>query len=116
MRRYFREELITGHGKTAAPNPDWAPLAKLNLTLVIYMGITRCAEIQAALLAGGKRSDTPVALVQSATGTEKAQLITTLSHLLEALAASGLSSPGIIVIGDVVRCAASVELPKANAA
>jgi uroporphyrin-III C-methyltransferase len=107
---------ITGHGKTAAHNPDWATLAKLDLTLVIYMGITRCAEIQAALLAGGKRADTPVAVVQSATGTGQAQLITTLSQLPEALAASGLSSPSIIVIGDVVRCAASVKVPKAIAA
>jgi siroheme synthase len=28
---------ITGHGKTATHNPDWATLAKLDLTLVIYM-------------------------------------------------------------------------------
>jgi uroporphyrin-III C-methyltransferase len=107
---------ITGHGKTAAHNPDWATRAKLDLTLVIYMGFMRCAEIQAALLAGGKRADTPVAMVQSATGTGQAQLITTLSQLPEALAASGLSSPSIIVIGDVVRCAASEKVPKAIAA
>ena len=58
---------VTGHGKTPAANPDWAALAKLNLTLVIYMGIARCAEIQAALLAGGKAADTPVAVIQAAT-------------------------------------------------
>jgi uroporphyrin-III C-methyltransferase len=97
---------ITGHGKTAEDNPDWATLAKLDLTLVIYMGVARCAEIQAALLAGGKRADTPVAVVHSATGSAQAQLITTLGQLPTALAASGLGSPSIIVIGDVVRCAA----------
>jgi uroporphyrin-III C-methyltransferase len=96
---------ITGHGKTPDANPDWTTLARLNLTLVIYMGIARCAEIQAALLAGGKSGDTPVAVVQSATGTRQAQLITTLSALPEALAQSGIGSPAIIVIGDVVRCA-----------
>ena len=97
---------ITGHGKTAEHNPDWATLAKLDLTLVIYMGVARCAEIQAALLAGGKNADTPVAVVQSATSAAQAQLITTLGQLPMALAASGLGSPSIIVIGDVVRCAA----------
>jgi uroporphyrin-III C-methyltransferase len=97
---------ITGHGKTAAHNPDWATLAKLDLTLVIYMGIARCAEIQAALLAGGKNADTPVAVVQSATGAAQALLITTMGQLPMALAASGLGSPAIIVVGDVVRCAA----------
>lgn len=96
---------ITGHGKTAQSNPDWATLAKLNLTLVIYMGIARCREIQAALLAGGKAASTPVAVVQSATGAAQAQLITTLGQLPEALAASEIGSPSIIVIGDVVRCA-----------
>ncbi|HWT71776.1 MAG TPA: uroporphyrinogen-III C-methyltransferase [Oxalicibacterium sp.] len=96
---------ITGHGKTPDANPDWAALAKLNLTLVIYMGVARCAEIQSALLAGGKRGDTPVAVIQSATGKQQAQLITILSVLPEALAASDIGSPAIIVIGDVVRCA-----------
>lgn len=107
---------ITGHGKTASHNPDWATLAKLDLTLVIYMGIARCAEIQVALLAGGKCADTPVAVVQSATGTGQAQLITTLSQLPVALAASGLGSPSIIIIGDVVRCASIAGLQKAIAA
>ncbi len=96
---------ITGHGKTPDANPDWQTLAKLNLTLVVYMGVARCSEIQSALLAGGKSGDTPVAVVQSATGAQQAQLITTLAALPQALAESDIGSPAIIVIGDVVRCA-----------
>src|SRR5205085_2038078 len=56
----------------------------------------------------------------SATGAGQAQLITTLGALPQALAASGLGSPSIIVIGDVVRCAAgagaNAALPEAIAA
>ncbi|HEV7855486.1 MAG TPA: uroporphyrinogen-III C-methyltransferase, partial [Herminiimonas sp.] len=96
---------ITGHGKTPEDNPDWETLAKLNLTLVIYMGIARSSEIQAALLAGGKSGATPVAVIQSATGIAQAQLITTLAELPQALAQSTIGSPAIIVIGDVVRVA-----------
>jgi uroporphyrin-III C-methyltransferase len=96
---------ITGHGKTPEANPDWTTLAKLNLTLVIYMGIARSSEIQSALLAGGKSGATPVAVIQSATGVAQAQLITTLDELPQALAQSAIGSPAIIVIGDVVRCA-----------
>jgi len=111
---------VTGHGKTAESNPDWATLAKLNLTLVIYMGIARCGEIQAALLAGGKSPSTPVAVVQSATAAAQEQLITTLGQLPAALAASRIGSPSIIVIGDVVRCAtlgaSSLLAAEANAA
>jgi uroporphyrin-III C-methyltransferase len=101
---------VTGHGKTPESNPDWAALAKLNLTLVIYMGIARCAEIQSALVAGGKSAATPVAVIQSATSHAQAQLITTLADFPDALAASGLASPSIIVIGDVVRCASIIRI------
>ena len=96
---------VTGHGKTADATPDWEALAKLNMTLVIYMGVARCGEIQKALLAGGKPASTPVAVIQSATSTTQTQLVTTLGELPQALIASGLGSPSIIVIGDVVRCA-----------
>ena len=93
--------------------PDWALLAQTNLTLVIYMGVARCREIQAALLAGGKSGATPVAVIQSATGAAQAQLITTLAALPADLAASGIGSPAIIVVGDVVRCAVPLALPTA---
>lgn len=96
---------ITGHGKTPESNPDWALLAQTGLTLVIYMGVARCNEIQIALLAGGKAASTPVAVIQSATMDAQSQLITTLGELPTALAAAQLGSPSIIVIGDVVRCA-----------
>ncbi len=97
---------VTGHEASSARMPDWALLGQTGLTLVIYMGVARCRQIQAALLAGGKAPSTPVAVIQSATGSGQEQLITTLGELSDDLASSGLGSPSIIVIGDVVRCAA----------
>jgi uroporphyrin-III C-methyltransferase len=100
---------VTGHERAddagAARMPNWALLASTGLTLVIYMGVARCRQIQAALLAGGKAGSTPVAVIQSASGAGQAQLLTTLDNLAQDLAISGLGSPSIIVIGDVVRCA-----------
>jgi uroporphyrin-III C-methyltransferase len=100
---------VTGHERGdeagTARTPDWALLAQTGLTLVIYMGVARCRQIQAALLAGGKAPGTPVAVIQSASGAGQTQLITTLGELAADLAISGLGSPSIIVIGDVVRCA-----------
>jgi uroporphyrin-III C-methyltransferase len=100
---------VTGHERGddagSARTPDWALLGQTGLTLVIYMGVARCRQIQAGLLAGGKSAATPVAVIQSATGAGQTQLITTLGALAEDLAISGLGSPAIIVIGDVVRCA-----------
>lgn len=96
---------VTGHGKDAASEPNWQALAQSRLTLVIYMGVARVEAIQAGLLAGGASPATPVAVVQSATRDNQRQLLTTLGALPEALRTSGLGSPSIIVVGDVVRCA-----------
>jgi uroporphyrin-III C-methyltransferase len=107
---------VTGHerqdGHGTARAPDWALLAKTGLTLVIYMGVARCRQIQAALLAGGKAGGTPVAVIQSATSMGQAYLLTTLAELADDLAISGLGSPSIIVVGDVVRCADVVGSPR----
>jgi uroporphyrin-III C-methyltransferase len=96
---------VTGHGKDAESEPNWQALAQSGLTLVIYMGVARCEAIQAGLLGGGAAADTPVAVVQSATRADQRQLLTTLGQLPHALRDSGLGSPSIIVVGDVVRCA-----------
>jgi len=100
---------VTGHDRTdeqgGARSPDWAALARTGLTLVIYMGVARCRQIQAALMAGGMAGSMPVAVIQSATGAAQTQLLTTLENLAQDLAISGLGSPSIIVIGNVVRCA-----------
>ncbi|MGV7207841.1 uroporphyrinogen-III C-methyltransferase [Oxalobacteraceae bacterium A2-2] len=96
---------VTGHGKDAASEPNWKALAQSRLTLVIYMGVARCEAIQAGLLSGGAAADTPVAVVQSASRANQQQLLTTLGQLPQALRDSGLGSPSIIIVGDVVRCA-----------
>jgi len=96
---------VTGHGKSVDSHPDWALLAKTGMTLVIYMGVAHCGAIQRALLSGGLAAATPVAVIQSATRTTQAQLLTTLGCLERDLALSALGSPSVIVIGDVVRCA-----------
>jgi len=103
-----RADANTGSGK-----PDWALLAQTNLTLVIYMGVARCRDIARALLAGGKNAATPVAVIGSATGAAQDQLITTLASLADDLAAAGIGSPAIIIIGDVVRCAVLPKIAEA---
>ena len=69
------------------------------------MGVARVAAIQTGLLAGGMAPGTPVAVVQSASLPAQRQLLSTLHALPADLLASGLGSPSIIVVGEVVRCA-----------
>ena len=102
---------ITGHAKPGSVGHDWQLLAgtarMLGLTLVIYMGVATAALIQQQLLAGGLPATTPVALVQNASLPAQQQILTDLGQMTQALACSGLGSPCVFVVGEVVRQAAS---------
>ena len=97
--------LVTGHPQKNGPGLDWSHLGDsardLRLTLVIYMGISSAARIQAGLLSALPAS-TPVAVIQRATLPAQRQCLTTLGELPDSLAACGLGSPAIMVVGDVV--------------
>lgn len=98
---------VTGHGKDAAVQPDWVALVKSGMTLVIYMGMARSAEIQMALLAAGMPTGMPVAIIQSAATQQQRGVLTTLAALTQTIQEKNLSSPAIIVVGKVVRCGAA---------
>ena len=104
--------LVTGHPQKNGPGVDWARLAEsardLRLTLVIYMGISSAARIQAGLLSA-LPGTTPVAVIQRASLPAQRQCITSLGELTDSLAACGLGSPAILVVGDVVRGVAAAR-------
>lgn len=100
---------VTGHLKNAQEQPNWDVLVKTGMTLVVYMGLSRCAEIQTQLINAGMAPDTPVGLVQSAT-CETQQVVTTrLSSLRHTAEQRQLKSPVIIIIGDVVHGARQIQ-------
>lgn len=94
---------VTAHGKGGARDLDWPLLAKDRQTLVFYMGLSSCATIREQLLAHGKASSTPVALIER--GTQPCQRVIrgTLDEL-PALAV-GVESPALIMVGSVVTLA-----------
>ena len=99
--------LVTGHcADDAGADPDWrviAAAARSGLTLVIYMGISRLDSIVDALRDGGLDAATPAAIVQNATLPEQRALLSTLGRLSADSAANAFGSPGIVIIGEVVR-------------
>lgn len=114
---------VTGHGAHDIDNAalvsdpqksphcvDWAALAATGLTLVVYMGVTRAAAIQQALLKAGQPACLPVAVVQSASTEQQRTVITTLGELSQAIAQQGLRSPAILIIGEVVNQAQLTQL------
>ena len=96
---------VTGHAKPGDEGTDWRLLAdtafKAKLTLVIYMGVSGAGRIQNELLTG-LPAFTPVAVIQNASLPTQRHITTTLGQLAEAISASGLASPSVIVVGDVV--------------
>jgi len=96
---------ITGHAQKGAQAPDWRALAAMaheaRLTLVIYMGVSSAARIEADLLSG-LPAETPVAIVQRASMPDQRHAVTRLGELAGTIAAEQLASPSIIVVGDVV--------------
>ena len=93
----------TGHLKDGTINLDWPLLARPRLTVVFYMGIGGLAEICQQMIAHGLPEDHPAAVVQN--GTTRRQLVLTadLATLPAKVAATGITSPALIIVGTVVR-------------
>ena len=96
--------VVTGHEDPTKPDTqvDYDALARFPGTLLLYMGVGRLAEIAAALVAGGRPSSTPVALVQWGSTPRQRTVTGTLADIAERREAAGLTNPAMIVVGDVV--------------
>jgi uroporphyrin-III C-methyltransferase len=104
---------VTGHAKPGDAGTDWRALAatahSARLTLVIYMGVSGAERIQNELLSGLPAS-TPVAVIQNASLPSQRHIATTLGMLAADIAQSGLASPSVIVVGDVISGLAQTAL------
>ena len=109
--------LVTGHarGDDAALHwPTLAAAAAQGLTLVIYMGVSTAAEVQSGLLQG-LPATTPVAVVQHASLPQQRAVVCTLDSLVSTIAAHGLGSPAVILVGEVLSGLAQLaQLEPAN--
>ncbi|MBT6337973.1 MAG: uroporphyrinogen-III C-methyltransferase [Desulfobacula sp.] len=95
---------ITGHEDPTKKDTSmqWDVYAKSNATLVFLMGVKNLKNIVKNLIAHGKESNTPIALVRWGT-TAKQQTVTgTLETIVERVKLAKLTSPAIIIIGHVV--------------
>ena len=94
---------VTGHedAKKKSPGVDWALLAKLNATLVIYMGVGNLARITARLIQAGMRRTTPAALIEEGTYPFQRSIFGKLSDIARKAAAAKIQPPAVCVIGTV---------------
>jgi len=95
----------TGQGKDGEPELDWATLARLKQTLVIYMGVGAAGRIAARLIEHGLNPATPVAVIENGTLPSQKALYGRLSGLGWLVRQSDITGPALIVIGSVTALA-----------
>ena len=98
---------ISGHAKDGEPDLDWAGLAAGRQTLVVYMGLSTAGDIARRLIAHGMAPSTPAAVIENGTLPNQKTVTGTLIRLEYMIADNAIAGPALIVIGDVVRAAAS---------
>lgn len=97
--------VITGHEDPLKEDSqiNWPRLAEDPGTLIFLMGVGRLGKIVEALTKNGKDKETPIALIRWGTRPEQLVVVGTLANIEEKVKEAGLTSPAIIIVGDVVR-------------
>jgi uroporphyrin-III C-methyltransferase len=94
--------VITGTTKKHQISSDVALAAKSSATIVILMGMSKLAEI-VQIFSNENKKETPIAIIQNGTREDENVGIGTISTIQDIVVKNQLSSPAIIVIGDVVK-------------
>lgn len=94
--------VITGTTSSSNLSNDIALSAKSSATVVILMGMNKLSEI-VALFQNESKGETPVAIIQNGTTPNEKIGVGTIDTIQEVVAENKLTSPAIIVIGEVVK-------------
>lgn len=95
---------------------NWAGLAGKGRTLVIYMGVATAADITEKLIADGVSPDMPVAVLERVTRKDSRAIRTLLTDLGDMIEREGVTSPAIIIVGEVVLKSDAQDMLRAFAA
>ncbi|MGF1737173.1 uroporphyrinogen-III C-methyltransferase [Photobacterium satsumensis] len=101
--------VVTARGNNEQYQINWESLAKLNHTLVFYMGLHCAAWIASSLMLHGMDGKTPIAIISHGTQPQHHQLSTTLIELENCLLNHKPSAPSLIVIGETVDLANQIK-------
>jgi uroporphyrin-III C-methyltransferase len=93
--------VITGTTSTRKLSADVALAAQSTATVVILMGMSKLDQI-VALFQKESKGEMPVAIIQNGTTPQEKVGIGTIDTIEKVVAENNLSSPAIIVIGEVV--------------
>jgi uroporphyrin-III C-methyltransferase len=111
--------VVSGHAPLA--EDELAHLAGLGGTIVVLMGVATLPQLTSGLARNGMRRDMPVAIIERGFSPSQRTTVSTLDEVVLDAGRTGVQSPAVVVIGEVVRLshgldAASTELRRAAAA
>ncbi|MEZ7504093.1 uroporphyrinogen-III C-methyltransferase [Flavobacterium sp. Arc2] len=93
--------VITGTTSARKLSTDVALAAQSSATVVVLMGMSKLDQI-VSIFQNESKGETPVAIIQNGTTPEEKIGIGTINSIQQVVADKNLSSPAIIVIGEVV--------------
>jgi uroporphyrin-III C-methyltransferase len=100
--------VITGCNSERKLSQDLMTAARTSATVVILIGMHKLSQIVKVYEDLGK-ADLPVAIVQNGTLPHQSAGIGTVDNILKVVNEQNLSSPAVIVIGEVVTSASAVR-------
>ncbi|MGS0997264.1 siroheme synthase CysG [Rhodanobacter sp. UC4451_H18] len=99
---------VTAHCRHSHDTVDWPALAQERQTLAIYMGVNELATLQARLVEHGRAASTPFALIENGSLPNQRVVCGVLGNLAERAAAHAVSSPALLILGEVAALAPSL--------
>lgn len=96
-------QFVTACKKLGAPNDDYSELLDSTQTVVFYMGLHCLNDMTKGLIAAGRDSETPFAIISHASLPTQQVLIGTLKDIADQQASANLPTPALLIMGDVVN-------------
>lgn len=103
---------ITGFRASTAAPLNWEALAAGSPVLVIYMGLSNLGTIVAELIAHGRSSQEPLAVISEVSLAGQRVLETTLGSAVSDVGAADIARPALVVVGEVLRLRRQLGAPK----
>jgi len=112
-----RLTFVTAHTRNGVvPDLDWQALADPQATIAVYMGKSAAPHLASGLVRAGLAKDTPAVLIENVSLPNEHHFPTRLDMLPIAARTALGNGPVIILIGEAMRSASSVEQARAEVA
>ncbi len=100
--------VVTGTTHSGELSKDLYLAARSSATVIILMGMKKLNEIM-DIFKKCNKSETPVAVVQNGSRPDERTALGSVATISEHVREKGLSSPAVIIVGEIVRYARSDE-------